>query len=438
MGKVNMVNRISGTKHAKLSRLTWSSLGCFGVAVILAGPLTACVSNESSALAAAPPVTEAARDLPSTDIVAARREITTYPASAKTFQMMDAYFPVAKVSAAPGVPLAETNGNFPKKFTIGGQEVDLESALVASDTNALLVLKDGAIVYETYLNGSDANTRFIGWSMSKSVTSLLFGIALSEGDIHSIEDTVETYLPDLKGTAFEGVTLRNLLEMRGGSSYREQGGNGVESHVDQLVAQSIFENKAHFTDISDTDIVRLNEAGVAFNYSTLTTSILGRVIESATGVTLAEYTSEKLWKPAGMQDDAYWLLDGEPGWGDEWAGGGFNATARDFARLGLMVLQGGEINDRQVVPAEWITQSSQHTHGGPVIPNTPRGYGYQWWTFLGTDTFEAVGVHGQFTSIDPVTDTVIVKLSYWPVRGSGKHAVETHMLLSAIRDAISE
>lgn len=375
---------------------------------------------------------------PSVELIESREAVESYPASAQRFQSMREIFPVAIVEASPGGPLPVRESPLPESFSLGDQSLGLEDILSATDTNALIVIRDGVIIHESYLNGSTAETRFIGWSISKSVTSLLFGIALTDGDIESIDDPVEKYLPDLAGSPFEGATLRNLLEMRGGTSYREQPMFGQPSHVDPLAAQSIFENRKRFTDLSEVDVEKQGEPGDAFNYSTLTASLLGRVIEAATGVTLAEYTSEKLWKPAGMQDDAYWMLDGPLGTGDEWAGGGFNASARDFARLGLMVLQNGELGGEQIVPADWIEVSTVHTRSEPVIPGTPRGYGYQWWTFVGTEIHEAVGVHGQFISIDPFTNSVIVKMSYWPERGSGKHAMEHHAFFTSIRASMAD
>ena len=374
----------------------------------------------------------------SEDLLTQRQAVEDYPASAQRFQAMDDVFPVARVKATPGDPLPIEVSPLPESVRLGDLQLGLTDALTMTDTNAFLVIRDGALIHEAYFNGSNAETQFIGWSISKSVTSLLFGIALEEGDIASLDDVVEDYLPDMRGTAFEGVTLRNMLAMRAGTSYREQPMPDMPSHVDALVAQSIFENRKRFTDLSEVDVATAAGQGETFNYSTLTASPLGRVIESATGMSLDDYTSEKLWKPAGMQDDAYWMLDGPEGVGDEWAGGGFNASARDFARLGLMVLQGGNLNGLQIVPQDWIDESIHDLGYGPVLPGAPRGYGYQWWTFLNTNISEAVGVHGQFISIDPDTNTVIVKLSYWPERGSGKNAMMHHALFTAIRTAVSD
>lgn len=374
---------------------------------------------------------------PREGVVEARRAVETYPLSAVTFRAMDAFFPTVtvrrgeRISALPQGAQALSGDTL---VDLGDGAVTLERALRRTDTNALLVVKDGEIVYERYLNGSDASSRFIGWSMSKSIVSLLVGIAIDEGYIGGIDDVADRYWPPLRDTPFAGVTIRELLRMRAGVNYTEWKRFGTPD-VDVLADQSLFRGERRFTDIGTLGLERDSEPGEQFNYSTLTTCIIGRIIEEATGVPLAEYTQEKLWKPGGMQSDGFWLLDGKPPEGRAFAGGGFNAVLRDFARLGLMVLQRGELDGVQVVPAGWIEESVRYDGTGPVLPRTPRGYGYQWWTFLGTNIHEAVGIHGQFISIDPDTNTVIVKTSYWPERGGGER--ENLVLFTAIRDAVS-
>ena len=226
-----------------------------------------------------------------------------------------------------------------------------------------------------------------------------------------------------------------MLEMRAGTDYSERARVGT-ADVDVLAEQSLFTGQRRFTDFTSLEIERTSDPGESFNYSTLTTSILGRVLEEAYGLPLAEITESILWQPMGAQSDGFWMLDGEPPAGRAFAGGGFNAVARDYARLGLMVLQGGVIDGIRVVPEAWIAESTRYESDEPVWPGTPRGYGYQWWTFVGTRIHEAVGIHGQYISIDPDTDTVIVKLSYWPERGGGER--ETFLLLNAVRGLIKE
>lgn len=369
------------------------------------------------------------------NLVEVRRHVEDYTVSPVSFRSIDVFFDTAKITTAPAAPLEIATMPLDINIELNGEKMNLQQALTYTDTNALLVMHEGKIIYEQYKNGADKDSPFISWSMAKSITSILFGIALDAGHIKSLDDTVGTYLPALKDSVFGEVTLNNMLTQRAGTSYKEFKLLGT-AEVDILADQSIFRGEKRFTDLSNIELSREAEQGKIFNYSTLTSTILGRVIEAATGKPLAQYTQEVLWQPAGMQNAASWMLDGQPGEGLAFAGGGFNASARDFARLGQMMLQGGKINDKQIVPQAWVAESTQYKGTEPVIANTPRGYGYQWWTFLNTEIFEAVGIHGQFISVDPKTNTVIVKMSYWPARGGGAYAKDNHALLTAIRAAV--
>jgi CubicO group peptidase (beta-lactamase class C family) len=147
-----------------------------------------------------------------------------------------------------------------------------------------------------------------------------------------------------------------------------------------------------------------------WQYKTLDTAVLGWLLERVTADTLAAYTAQRIWEPLGAEADGFFIMDGPPGTGREFGGAGFNATLRDFARLGLMVLEGGRANGRQIVSAQWLRESTR-----PRDPSASgRGYGYQWWTVPGTQAFHATGLQGQFIYIDPATRTVVVKLSYFP------------------------
>lgn len=372
------------------------------------------------------------------DVAEARRNVEDYSISSVSFRSMDRFFDIEWVE--PGTPKAASLGMelapLDISVELGGDKLNLQKALDYTDTNALLVMRDGKVVYEEYRNGSDAESRFVSWSMAKSITSILFGVALSEKKIQSIDDAIDVYLPELKGTVFEGVSLKNMLLQRAGTDYKEWTFFG-SADVDELVEQSLFTGETRFTNFADLQLKRTGTTGESFNYSTLNSTLLGRVIEVATGKSLAEYTEEKLWIPAGMQDSAFWMLDGKAGEGKAFAGGGFNATLRDYARIGQMMLQEGFINGQQVVPKDWVLESTQYNSDEAVIKGAPRGYQYQWWTFLGTNIFEAVGIHGQTISIDPDTNSVIVKLSYWPKRGGGSFARENHAVLTAIRQSLS-
>ena len=367
----------------------------------------------------------------------ARRHTGDKEISAVTFRSMDSYYPSEWVTPARKAWTLKTElADLNPSVQVGPETLTFEEALDRTYTNALLVIKDGEIIYELYRNGATQDDQFMSWSIAKSVTSMLFGAALDRGKIDSLEDPVEKYLPSLQDTAYAGVSLRNLLMMRDGTSYMEQGPGGA-SDLEPIRERAMHKNQRRFTDIADIGFTRKAAPGEVFNYSTLTSTILGRVVEEATGMTLAQATEAYLWKPAGMEAPAFWLLDGDLPEGRAVGGGAFNATLRYFGRLGLIMLNEGEAPRKRILSSEWVAESTVYQGDKPVIPGAPRGYQYQWWTLMGTELFEAIGIYGQFLSVDPATNTVIVKMSHWPEKGGRQYNMDTIALFRAIRADIT-
>lgn len=345
----------------------------------------------------------------------ARRSLFGEKLNSLTFRHMDEIFdtvPVAKGAKVWALP--EDIRALDITYEFEGQRRTTADFLERTRTNALLVIRDGRIVHEIYRNNSGPQTRFISFSMAKSITSLLIGLAIEDGLIGSVEDPLTRYVPELAGGAYEGVTIRQALLMRSGAGFRESYGFGQKSQMEELYENTMVTGRARFADLA-TGIERAHPPGEFFNYSTLETSVLGWVLERAIKRPTADYMAERLWKPAGMEAPGYWLLDGPPGVGRAWTGAGFNARLRDYGRLGLMMLNGGRANGTQVVPAAWVTQSTVPQGTEPAAPDRVQGYQYQWWTLPDSDAYMAKGVHGQFIWVDPASRTVIVKLSYWPV-----------------------
>lgn len=280
-------------------------------------------------------------------------------------------------------------------------------------TDALLVARDGAIVFEDYRNRFSPRERHIGFSMSKTIVAMLIGQALERGEIASLDDPVERYWPALEGGGYEGATIRDLLEMRSGVDIEERYDFGENPSLAACIHDTaIVLNRARFADFG-MGVGRREAPGGSFNYATLDTAVLGRVLENATGTRLARLTSERLWQPLGAERNAFWLADGPPGKGRSLAGMGFNATLRDFARLGQLLLDGGMIGDTRVLPRSWV---GQMTSMRPLDPESPRpGYGFQTWQ-LGNEpgAFSAIGLAGQYIYVHPQSRTVIVKLSHYP------------------------
>lgn len=330
-----------------------------------------------------------------------------------TFQHMNQMFATRTTAAGDRVwPLETSAADIGDSFKFEGRDLSLKDFLEATATNALVVLKDGKIVYEEYRNTSSPETRFMSYSMAKSILATMVGLAVEDGKIKSLDDRVVDYLPDWEGTAYANVKIIDLLHMRSGIDWLEVYEFGSDTQLTKVHDGSLVGYKFRWCDYAKDNAKTGVEPGSAFNYSTLDTSVLGCVLEKAVGMKGANYLSEKIWQPAGMEADGYYILDGTEEVGREFFGAGFNARARDFARFGLMMLNGGKANGEQVVPASWVQAST-----APAPENEPEkgsgelGYGYQWWTIPGTSSYSAIGLFNQFIFVDPPSKTVIVKLA---------------------------
>lgn len=351
-----------------------------------------------------------------------------------TFRHMDEIFDTAPVPTGRSVwTLPADIKPLDVTYEIDGQRHTTAEFLERTFTSALLVIRDGRIIHEIYRDKAGPDTRFISWSIAKSITSILIGIAIQDGAIHSIDDPLTRYVPELAGGGYDGVTLRQALLMRSGAAFSEVYGTDNKSQMADLYEKSFIRYDMHFAALGRS-VGRNHPPGDTFNYSTLEASVLGWVLERATGQPLADYMAAKLWGPAGMETPGYWLLDGPPGTGQAFAGGGFNATLRDYGRLGLMMLNGGKANGRQVVPADWVIASTVPQGTEPAEPGRSQGYQYLWWTLPDSDAYMAKGVHGQFIWIDPKSRTVIVTLAHWPSSWIKPLETETLAFFQAVAD----
>lgn len=327
------------------------------------------------------------------------------------FRNMDQLFTTRTVAHSGSVwtfPKVERPMDF--TYAFGGKTYTAQDAMERTYTNALLIMKNGRIVTEIYRNGSNERTRFMGWSMTKSITSTLVGAALADGLIASLDDQIVKYLPELKGSGYDGVTVRQILQMRSGVDYEERydfanPGIAASNHINALV-----KNVVRFADAART-IKRAHKPGEVFAYKTIDTAVLGWLIERVSGGSVAAYTARKLWEPLGTEADGFYIMDGQPGTGREFSGAGYNATLRDWARFGQMMLDGGMANGKRVVSEDWVkaAQSPAGDENGPE-----GGYGYQWWTMANSPAYSAIGLQGQYVYVDPASRTVVVKLSYFP------------------------
>jgi CubicO group peptidase (beta-lactamase class C family) len=305
-------------------------------------------------------------------------------------------------------------------------------------TTAFVVLHRGQIVHESYPGAfTSPRTRMQLFSVSKSVTSMLVGIALAEGALGSVKDRVTDYRPDFFGTAYEETTVAELLDMTSGvgeSEVWDVPDSGIKRFEQAVMGGG---------DVAEVirSAPRTAPASERFNYSTFDAQILGWVLEAATGRSLAAYASERLWSQLGADRDAYyWLTRARPR--TAIGAGSFNATPRDVARLGLLMANDGVVAGRQIVPRDWVRRSRgsnlPQLAVGALGPSGYDHYGYanQWWTLGGSSfhAFTGIGVHGQYLFVDPSADVVIVKCSAWPTQDDERRDRETITALRRIAD----
>jgi CubicO group peptidase (beta-lactamase class C family) len=301
-------------------------------------------------------------------------------------------------------PLPEASRDFSTfRYTVRGTTHDLDHFMNTLNVVGLLVITDGRIVLERYARGNTAETRWESWSVAKSVTSLLFGAAIRDGRIATLDAQVSKYVPSLAGTSYDGVTLRHLLQMSSGVAWNS---NLADPQSD--VAQLPRLNKegglaAQVAYMGNKP--RKAAPGTVFNYNTAEADLTAAVLQAATGRTLSDYLSERIWRPFGMQSDGYWLTMGTSGL--ERAGCCLSATLRDYGRLGQVALGDGIAPDgSRLLPEGWIAES---TRPSPAS----RNYGYFWWLRRNGSYF-ASGSFGQHIEVAPGRRTVVAVQSYWP------------------------
>ena len=327
------------------------------------------------------------------------------------------------VSPLPQAPMDQ------KGFTYNylNRTRSLDDFLAETRVAGLLVIKDGRVVIERYAHGHGPASVWVSFSVAKSALSLLYGAALKDGSIRSLDDTVTQYLPQLRGSAYEEVKLSHLLQMSSGVAWNEQ-----EDDPNSDLAQFSRAGRAGGLEAQLAYMKRLPRKappGTVFNYNTGETNVAGAVLRAATKLSLADYLSEKIWKPAGMESDAYWLL--LRGGDSEYGGCCISATLRDYGRLGLLALRGGvAVDGARVVAEGWIAAS---TTPAPTAPN----YGYLWW-LEGGGRFAASGIFGQYIYVDPGRRVVVVTHSLWPVAYNRELPAHQRAFVEALTRAISE
>ncbi len=305
------------------------------------------------------------------------------------FSNMDALFHHAAMRGGTATPLPRgTDAAMPEGF---------DRWLEERRVTGIVVLHRGEIVHEGYHLDTGADDRRMSWSVAKSALSLLLGILHHEGTIPDLDAPVTDFSPALAASAYDGVTIRQVAQMA----------SGLEFNEDYLDFWSDINRMGRVLALGGTmdgfaigQTGRRGPPGADWRYVSIDTHVLGMVIRGATGQSVIELMEERLFMPLGLEHDPYYVTDGQ---GVAFVLGGLNLTTRDYARLGLLVAQGGAWEGRQIVPADWIAESTAASAPGGV------GYGYQWWLPPGAEPGEvyARGVYGQFVWIDRGREVVI-------------------------------
>ncbi len=323
----------------------------------------------------------------------------------------DSVFVLPEFSFAQGMTQDKV---LPPFFYFNGKKYKTKEYLKKTWTTGFLVLYDGKIFFEKYYLGNDEKSKVISWSVAKSILSALFGIAYHDGLIQNLKDPVTKYVPYLKGSGYENVSIKNVLQMSSGVRFNEDYGD-FYSDINKM-------GRALALNTSIDEFVRSlqpeRKPGTVNHYVSMDTQVLGMILREVTGKTISQYMTQKLWQRIGTEENAYWLLDNE---GMELVFGGLNAVLRDYARFGLLYMNQGKWNGQQIVPQKWVVDS--------VTPDAPHlmpgrkekgqayvyGYGYQWWIPADSDgDFLALGVYNQNIWVSPKHKVVIVKSSAYP------------------------
>ena len=330
------------------------------------------------------------------------------------FRKMDSMFQTLEISRAPRPHVFERAPEpLPDSFTHRGQRQQTATWLSETWTTGLIVIRHGNITYEDYFRGNDHTSRTISWSLAKSFVSALAGIAVAEGRIVSVEDPVTRYVPALEGTGYDGVPIKDVLQMSSGIRFDEDYA-AFFSDINRM-GRAIAFNKSIDSFVATLENER--PPGTYNHYVTMDTQVLAMVVREATGESIREYTESRLWHRVGMESEAYWLVDSQ---GMELASFGLNAVLRDYARFGQLYLQEGVWDGEQIIPREWVqasrTPDAPHLIPGPNRASTSEfGYGYQWWIPPEPDgDFLGIGIYNQYIYIYPRYSVVIAKSSAYP------------------------
>jgi CubicO group peptidase (beta-lactamase class C family) len=306
------------------------------------------------------------------------------------------------------MPLPKAGRELEVRFEAGGRSFDVAKFMEHNRIAGLIVLHRGAVVLQRYGLGQSEHDQWVSFSVAKSVTSTLLGAAIRDGAIAGLDDPVSGYIPELAGSGYAGVTVRQALMMAVGLRWNENYAD-PQSDWGRTLSLATPRDTRPGVDIVAymAQLPRASAPGAVFLYNSGNAQILGVVVQRAIHETLAAYLEEKIWRPLGMEADAYWVRDR---FGRTFGRSLFNATLRDYARFGYFFMHGARIDGVSILPEGWVADASRshiRTDWDDV------GYGYQWW--VNPDgSYRAIGIFGQMIFLDARSDIVIVTNSAWP------------------------
>ena len=370
----------------------------------------------AAALVAGLAAAEARQAAPVREPASKAAAILTWPEAKREqyIAALDSFFLTRTVKAGPR-PHVLGDGPPLRAFDAGGPRADYLTRFMADNrVRGVLVLQDGRIRLERYTAPYSAATRWNSFSIAKSITSTLVGAAIRDGAIRSLDDPVTQYIKGLRGSAYDEVTVRQLLTMTSGVKWNEDY-TDITSDVARMYAQAPdpgFDMTVSYV----RKLPREAPPGTKWVYKTSETNLVGVLVSDATGKPLADYLSEKIWRPYGMERDAEWMIDDV---GHEQGGCCLAMTLRDSGRFGQFILDGARVDGTPVVSETWLAEATRTQ----VSTGRGSGYGYQWWT-REDGTFQGRGIYGQRLHLDRARRLVVVinSASEQPIGGPSDQA----------------
>lgn len=416
-----LVNQASGRSIDSCFQWTGAVSGALAVFVSLAAVTAVCAASQSE------------------QEIGTVRQIydgTLYPdIQVNTFRNIDRLFPTRTVKHGEHIyPLEKSDT--PLKgvaFISKGKKYDLYDYLSLNRVSGLLVLKNGKIACERYELSNNESTHWMSMSMVKSISSTLVGVAIHDGYINSIDDPVTKYLPTLAGSAYDGVSVRNLLQMASGVKWDETYTNPASDRRRMLEAQ-LAGKPGSILGLMRT-LPRAGKPGTIWNYNTGETFVVGELLHAAVKRPVAQYLSERIWSKFGMESDATWWLESPDG--QEIGGSGLSATLRDYGRFGFFFMNGGVVGEEKLLPENWISEATS----SKIIDSKKIDYGYMWWIAdaaanpIHRSAFYASGIFGQSIYISPRENVVVVVWSARP-KPTGSDTINDEDFFAAVVKAL--